>query len=69
MIDYTEDGGSSSNIAQAPVDADQLRVLQEAIEQQRADHQNLETKVDKLDSKVDNLNDKFDIIIALLKKP
>ncbi|PNX56432.1 hypothetical protein L195_g058203, partial [Trifolium pratense] len=24
MIDYTEDGGSSSNIAQAPVDADQL---------------------------------------------
>ncbi|PNX62215.1 hypothetical protein L195_g061044, partial [Trifolium pratense] len=38
-------------------------------EQQRADHQNLESKVDKLDSKVDNLNDKFDIIIALLKKP
>ncbi|XP_045798065.1 uncharacterized protein LOC123892318 [Trifolium pratense] len=64
-----EAGESSSGIAQAPVDADQLRVLQEAIEQQRADHQNLESKVDTLDSKVDTLNDKFDIIIALLKKP
>ncbi|PNX65870.1 hypothetical protein L195_g062813, partial [Trifolium pratense] len=49
MLGCTEDGGSSSDIAQAPVDADQLRVLQQAIEQQRADHQNLETKVDKLD--------------------
>ncbi|PNX69190.1 hypothetical protein L195_g064323, partial [Trifolium pratense] len=53
----------------APMEADQLSVLQEAIEQQRSDHQNLESKVDKLDSKVDTLNDKFDTIIALLKKP
>ncbi|PNX63898.1 hypothetical protein L195_g053745, partial [Trifolium pratense] len=69
MLGYTEDGGSSSDKGKAPVDADQLSVLQQAIEQQRDYHQNLETKVDKLDSKVDNLNDKFDIIIALLKKP
>ncbi|PNX89527.1 hypothetical protein L195_g045647, partial [Trifolium pratense] len=76
MLDYQEDGGSSSDKCKAPVDADQLRALQEAfekqqeaLEKQRSDHQNLESKVDKLDSKVDTLNDKFDILLALLKKP
>ncbi|PNX66353.1 hypothetical protein L195_g055037 [Trifolium pratense] len=76
MLDYQEDGGSSSDKGKAPMDADQLRALQEAfekqqeaLEKQRSDHQNLESKVDKLDSKVDTLNDKFDILLALLKKP
>ncbi|PNX59962.1 hypothetical protein L195_g051685, partial [Trifolium pratense] len=71
MIDYPEDSGSSSDKGKAPMEADvdHLRVLEQAIEEQRSDHQVLASKVDKLDSKVDALNNKFDIIIALLQKP
>ncbi|XP_045801129.1 uncharacterized protein LOC123895000 [Trifolium pratense] len=76
MIDYQEDGEPSSNKGKAPMDSDQLRVLQDALRQQqealerhRSNHQNLESKVDKLDSKVDSLNDKFDILLAFLQKP
>ncbi|CAJ2637530.1 unnamed protein product [Trifolium pratense] len=76
MIDYQEDGEPSSDKGKAPMDSDQLRVLQDALRQQqealerhRSNHQNLESKVDKLDSKVDSLNDKFDILLAFLQKP
>ncbi|PNX64974.1 hypothetical protein L195_g054299, partial [Trifolium pratense] len=71
MIDYSEDGGSPSDKGKAPIEAnmDHLRVLEQAIEEQRSEHQVLATKVDKLDSKVDTLNNKFDMIIALLQKP
>ncbi|PNX66670.1 hypothetical protein L195_g055215, partial [Trifolium pratense] len=71
MIDYSEDGESSSDKGKAPMEAnvDHLRVLEQAIEEQRSEHQVLATKVDKLDYKVDTLNNKFDMIIALLQKP
>ncbi|CAJ2641629.1 unnamed protein product [Trifolium pratense] len=76
MIDYQEDGEPSSDKGKAPMDSDQLRVLQDALRQQqealerhRSNHQNLESKADKLDSKVDSLNDKFDILLAFLQKP
>ncbi|XP_045791417.1 uncharacterized protein LOC123886122 [Trifolium pratense] len=76
MIDYQEDGEPSSDKGKAPMDSDQLRVLQDALRQQqealerhRSNHQILESKVDKLDSKVDSLNDKFDILLAFLQKP
>ncbi|CAJ2672550.1 unnamed protein product [Trifolium pratense] len=51
MIDYQEDGEPSSDKGKAPMDTDQLRVFQvalrqqqEALERQRSDHQNLESK-------------------------
>ncbi|PNX88266.1 hypothetical protein L195_g044369, partial [Trifolium pratense] len=71
MIDYPEDGGSSSDKGKVPMEADvdHLRVLEQAIEEQRSDHQVLASKVDSLDSKVDDLHTKFETIIALLRKP
>ncbi|PNX58901.1 hypothetical protein L195_g059418, partial [Trifolium pratense] len=52
MLDYQEDGGPSSDKGKAPMDTDQLRALQEALrqqqealERQRSDHLNLESKV------------------------
>ncbi|PNX64360.1 hypothetical protein L195_g062078, partial [Trifolium pratense] len=61
LIEYPEDDGSSSDKGKAPmeVDVDQLRVLEQAIEAQRLDHQVLASKVDTLDSKVDDLHTKF----------